>query len=320
MLDARFGASLAAFTLGISLASSARAATAPGASCLLTNDGLDVASARSGARIICEELRDNGVILAPEGSATADAYRVRFERLGQHVIVTVSYEAPPGTVTRRRRMVLNGPEELVVAGPRVANAIVNDVPLEDTAKVDTLVGEETRRYKKKSGEFLWGAGILGMSVPTARVVAAPGIELFAMYERPTYGVGMSLRGTFDNDADNSAQFGSVGVGGRYFFGEGDIAAFAGGGISISELDIELGRYGRDDVKQASGSGSGAYAEGGVEFLRLQSSRLILGLRIDTPFYEVHTYSYYAYGYSPDARSTQGEEYHVPATLSATYAW
>jgi len=319
MLDGRFAASLAAFTLGVSLASPALSATAPGASCLLNNDGLDAASARSGARIICEELRDNGVILAPEGSSTADAYRVRFERLGQHVIVTVSYEAPPGTVTRKRRMVLNGPEELVVAGPRVAHAIVKDLPIEDTAKVDTLVGEETRRYKKKSGEFLWGGGILGMSVPTARVVASPGIELFAMYERPSYGVGMSLRGTFDNDSDNSAQFGSFGVGARYFFGEGDIAAFAGGGLSVSELDIELGRYGTSG-EQASGSGAGVYADGGAEFLRLQSSRLILGLRVDTPFYELRSTSFYAYGYSSDAPSAQRREYHVPVTISATYAW
>src|SRR5262245_42216297 len=107
MFDTRFAVSLATLALGVSLSVPALSATVPGASCIVVNDGLDAASARTGGRIICEELRQNGVIVAPEGSSTADAYRVRFERLGEHVIVSVSYEAPPGRVTRSRRLVMN---------------------------------------------------------------------------------------------------------------------------------------------------------------------------------------------------------------------
>jgi hypothetical protein len=323
MLQQRVGVSLCALVLGLLASAPALAVTAPGTSCLVHNEGLDAASARSGGRIVCQEIQQNGVRLAPDGSDTADAYRVRFEQLGRHVIVSVSYESPPGTVARTRRVLLNGPEELTQAGPRVATAIVNDTPLEDTAKVDNLVGQETRRYKKKHGEFLWGPGILGATLPSGDVVAAPGIELMGMYETPAYGVGISLRTTLETDDENTLFHASLGIGGRYFFGSGDIAPFAGGGIAISHLSVQNRAHA--DYYYSSGmegSGFGAFAEGGVEFLRLHSTRLIVALRVDAPFYRLET----SYGYSYDASGAPirspapTEEYHVPITLAATYAW
>jgi hypothetical protein len=291
--------------------------------CLVVNNGLDAATAHTGGQMVCDEIRSRGVSLAPEGSATADAYRVSLDRLGRRVIVRVSFESPVGRVSRTRRLVLRGAEELTVAAPRVARAIVDDSPLEDSQRVDNMVGEETGLYRKKHGEFLWGAGILGATAPSANVVAAPGAELFGMYETPAYGVGVSLRTTFEDDSEHSMQHSSIGIGGRYFFSGGDISPFAGGGFTVSALSIEERSPDDGFYGHAEGSGFGAFAEAGVEFLRLHGSRLILGLRADAPFYQVArspSYSFDPITGSQTAEIPGRREYHVPLTLAATYAW
>jgi hypothetical protein len=286
--------------------------------CLATNNGLDQASAYTGWQIVCDEIRNQGVTLAPEGASTPSAYRVTFDRLGNQLVLRVSFESPVGHATRTKRMVLTGPEELPVAAPRMAAAIVQDSPLKDSERVDNLVGEETRQYKKKHGEFLWGLGLLGVSAPGASVVASPGLEFMGYYETPQYGFGFSLRSGFGGSGDSDMSYGAISVGGRYFFGESDIAPFAGAGVAASGIEIDRPK----DNYHAEGSGFGAFAEVGVEFMRLHSSRLVLGLRADAPFYSVKTGDSYYYDYSTGTSGEQPEksEYQVPITLSATYAW
>lgn len=195
-----------------SAAKAAPAATtvkSDGSACLATNNGLDQASAYTGWQIVCDEIRNQGVSLAPPGATTASAYRVTFDRLGNQLVLRVSYEAPVGHATRTRRMVLAGPEELPVAAPRMAAAVVHDSPVKDSERMDNLVGEETRQYKKKHGEFLWGLGLLGVSAPAASVVASAGVEFMGYYETPSYGFGFTLRSSFGGSGDNSIDRKSV---------------------------------------------------------------------------------------------------------------
>jgi hypothetical protein len=286
-----------------------------GSTCVTTNNGLEQATAYTGWQLVCDEIRNQGVTLAPPGANTASAYHITFDRLGARLVVRVAYEAPVGHPVRTRKVVLDGPEELTVAAPRIARAVVKDLPLQESERVDNLVGEETRVYRKKSGEFLWGLGVLGTMAPTASAAVSPGLEFMGYYETPTYGVGFSLRATF-GDEDSGVNQHSIGVGGRYFFGEGDMSPFIGVGIGASWLSI-------DEEKSdyhAEGSGFGAFGEVGVELLRLHSSRLIIGLRMDAPLYEVK--KGHGYDYETGAITDGGPDksYELPLTLSATYAW
>ncbi len=294
------------------------ATVASGAACLATNNGLDQASAYTGWQLVCDEIRNQGVALAPPGADTATAYRVTFDRLGTRLVLRVSYETPVGHAARARKMVLEGPEELPVAAPRIAHAVVTDSPLEDSERVDNLVGDETRTYKKKHGEFLWGLGLFGVSSPAASVVATPGAEFMGYYETPDYGFGFTLRTSFGSTQDDSLYYGAIGVGGRYFFSDADIGPFAGAGMAASWLSVDHA----DTDFYGKGSGFGAYAEIGVEFLRLHSSRLVLALRADVPFYSVKPNDYGSYDYTTGATTQPktGSEYHLPLSLSATYAW
>jgi hypothetical protein len=293
------------------------ASVSEGSTCVTTNNGLDQASAYTGWQLVCDEIRNQGVTLAAPGANTSSAYHVTFDRLGTRLVVRVAYESPVGHPVRTRRLVLDGPEELTVAAPRIARAVVKDLPLRESERVDNLVGEETRVYRKKSGEFMWGFGVLGTMAPTHSSSVSPGAEFMGYYETPSFGVGFSLRTTFGGD-DKGVDQQSIGVGARYFLSDGDVSPYLGGGIAASWLTVE------DDDRNyhAEGSGFGAFAEVGVELLRLHGSRLILGVRADAPFYQVKNGYGYDYDYGTNSSTVDGpaKSYQLPLTLSATYAW
>lgn len=281
-----------------------------GVACVTDNFGLDPDSARTAGQIVCDEIRACGVALLPQGVPGAETYRVSFERLGDQLIARLSYEAPTGSVVRSRRLVLGGPAEIVVAGPRLANAVVLDRPLEEGQRVDNLVSEETRRYQKKSGEFLWGVGLGGVALPFAGVVPKGALEAHGYYETPRLAFGFTGRvAVGDNSRDDkSFSYAGLGLGARYFFSETNTSPFVGGGFALSYVDFDDGDF------SGSGGGLGAYAEVGAEFLRLHESRLVVSLRVEAPFYSVQEQFTY------DLNDSDRTQYHVPAILSLAYMW
>jgi hypothetical protein len=281
---------------------------------LVFNNGLDPASAATGSQLVCDEIRNQGVTLVSSGQASDAVYRVHFDRLGSQLILRATYEAPAGHVLRARRIILSGVEEVPLAAPRLARAIVQDEPIAESQRMDNLVGEETRKYQKKPGEFLWGFGVLGTSAPALGAWMSPGIELTGYYETPSYGVGFSARSAFASE--NSGFFAaSLGVGARYFFSNSDVGPFAGGGIAISGMILE--DKDRDPgYRTSEGSGISGFGELGIEMMRLTSSRLILAARVETPFYTLKRETWDTQGDS----STSDTHWVLPVTISATYAW
>lgn len=276
------------------------------AACLVFNNGYDAASAATAGQLVCDEIRNQGVVLVAAGAPASRTYRVHLDRLGASTVLRVTYEEPVGTVKRARRVVLRGIEEATVAAPRVARAIVRDEGIEESQRVDNLVGEETRKYEKKPGEFLWGLGILGASLPANGLFMEPGIEFSGFYEAPRYAIGFSLRTAVATQGDGMSHM-SGSVGARHFFSDGDVSPFVGGGVAIEHLRLRDSEFARE------GTGLGAYAEGGVEIMRLHSSRMVFGLRVDAPFFQVKR-EYATSGQSDEAK------WLLPVTLSATYAW
>jgi hypothetical protein len=290
--------------------------------------GVYPADAQTGVWLVCEEVRRRqGLPLAISPNEGPAAYRVGMLRLGNAVILTLQVEAPIGTIRDGRQLRLASIEELPVAAPRLVDALWRGVPVTSTQKVSNLVGEETREYQKKPGEFLWGGGLMGVYGAGSSVGVQPGIDIRAGYETEKYGIGLDLRfgtGSDDHD-DKSMDYVAFGIGGRYFLSDGNIGPFFGGGLTWSGIDVRS-----DDLGNGygvSGSGMGAYGEVGVEFLRLHSSRLTFDLRFETPFYQLETdrYSYNSYydaatdSYVNEAPSDD-KKYVVPIMAGLTYTW
>jgi hypothetical protein len=277
------------------------------AACLIGNqEGIAPGDARTGAALMCDALRQAGAsvsatpVMQP-GPDDRSAYRIDLRPLGQLIILQVSYESPIGTRTDSRSLRLNGIEELVVAAPRVAESLVHGTPISSTAKVDTLVGQETRSYAKAYGETLFGIGIMGYSLPDD-TWAGYGVVARLYYEAIRYSVGAEVRLGTSAEADGDSSFASIGLGARYFFNEADISPFIGGGASIMWLSAyrkfsdqpsvpnnSLNGFNYDYGGRTSidGSGLAPFAEVGVEFLRLHDSRLDAALRLDAPTFKLH---------------------------------
>ena len=279
-------------------------------------------SARTATRLVCEALRNRGVLLAPAPRATA-AYVVSLDQLGSAFFLRVDYESPIGTVQTTRRASLYDLSEAEFVAPRLAKAIVTGESVPATQSFDNVAGSESRRYQKKRGEFVIGGGIAGISAPESATLMAPALHLFAFYETTRWGIGLQLH--FRDAAGSSQQpvgFTALSVGGRYYFGDGEVSPVIGAGLAITELD----EYERTatGTTHLSGSGSSAFVEAGVEVFRLHSTRFIATLRADAPFYSLRSGDGYDSGYCSNsicttaaAAESTGRRYEFPISCPGT---
>lgn len=289
------------------------------------HSGVANAQARTAFGIVCDALRRagapvGGMVEGPVEATTA--YRIDLQRLDRVVILRVTHENPIGTPRDSRSLNLSNLDEVLVGADRVAEALVSGKAIEETATVDSLVGNETRKYKKKSGETFWGLGLFGLAVPAVGVYAGAGIELPVFYETPSLAVGGSVRFSVTggpDDYETRATYGAVSLGARGFLGEGDIAPYLGGGIAFGWLD--LGEGSGMDAFHGSGEGFAAFAEAGVEMLRLHRSRFLIGARVDVPFFSAKQTVYSSARSAPGSFSMTEEttrRYAIPVSLNATF--
>ncbi|HEU4537454.1 MAG TPA: hypothetical protein VFS00_25220, partial [Polyangiaceae bacterium] len=223
-------------------APAARAAATPGApaSCLLaTRPKAQEDSARTAARLLCDELRGQGVSigdLSDQAVSGGDAYRIDIEPLGGQLMVRVAYESPVGTPRATRRLVLSGYEEMNVAAGRLAEALVRDKPLGETATVGNVVQAESAPVQKKRGDTLFGLGLIGLSVPAAGVYAAPGAEMSFFYDATDVAIGISAAiagGKGASGGSGRSTFADFSVGARRYFSRSDFSPYLGGGAAYS---------------------------------------------------------------------------------------
>ncbi|HMI90615.1 MAG TPA: hypothetical protein VK509_04590, partial [Polyangiales bacterium] len=292
------------------------------AACLLgEHDGIAEANARTSTAMVCGALRDAGAQVRTTPLAPAQAYgftaayRVALRPLGNLVLLHVSYEAPVGQELRSRRLQLSDIEEMTVAAPRIADALVHDKPLSETANIANLVGEDTRRARKASGESFFALGIFGFTIPDD---AWAGYGVLARFHYQTLDYAVSLEGRLGTSTanDGDAHLYGLAVGGRYFFGDGDVAPFLGGGLGVLWVGVEGAAPGlsgsepnyayASDPTEREGSGLAPFVEVGIELLRMHDSRLDAALRADLPLYEIGT--------------DDDQAYALPVSLLASYSF
>lgn len=293
--------------------------TTGGIVCLVgDHSGVAESDAETAASITCDALRQQGIAVgAPvtEAGSAAEAYRVTLRRLGEMVILELRHEGPVGTTLDSRTLQLATIEEVVVAGPRLAEALARGVPIEETAAVGNLVGQETREPGQMSGETFAGVGIMGFAVIGTDVFAAPGFVGKLFYEATDWSVGGDLlMGGGSPSGDDDVVYFSLSVGARYFFNEANTSFFAGGGFAWDSFIMTRGAEGSAQRDGAS-TGVGGYGEIGVEFMRMYEGRLITSLRADVPFFSVEE------EFTDSSGNREIEEHWVmPISLGVSYAW
>ena len=233
--------------------------------------GIDDVDAQTSADVICHELAKRG---------TTQPSEVRMGRLGGRIIVTV--QSPEGAHEDKRLMV-NSLEEIPTAATRLAEAASERRPIEETQKVDNVVGGESRTAKLKSGQMGFKGGIIGaMPALGAATGAAPGAALAQLYRAGRAGIDVHLRGGGGGGTTRTLTHFALGMGGHYYFSDGDLSPYLGGGLAL--LSYRLAHD--EERKTLANTGLGAYAELGIEALRTHRTALTVGVRADIPMFEL----------------------------------
>jgi hypothetical protein len=279
-------------------------------------EGVDDASARTATQIVCDAIQH-------AGPSPDEHFRVSLGTLGSIVVLTVTKEgATPGSTVDSRQLRLQHIEEIPVAAPRVAEALVRGMPVEETEKVDNLVGEETRVPRSKGGHTRFAMGLMGIAPPVDKgLTPSPGVIPDLHYETGNgrFELGGDMRfGGGPNDNGTIAAvngFFEFSMGGRYYTSDADFSPYVGGGFAWSYFNLTLpdGGYSNDH------SGLGAYVGTGFEVLRTHSTHLAVGARLDLPFYSFQSPGYLQSGCVYGATCTGGggtvtSFYYAPVSL------
>src|SRR6202008_4321196 len=103
----------------------------------------------------------------------------------------------------------------------------------ETQNYENVVGSEARKYKKKSGEFVVGGALAGLSLPGAGACMGAALNLFVYYETTHLGLGLQFHfGDASTDRASDADFVAWSVGGRYYVTDGDVTPLVGVGLSM----------------------------------------------------------------------------------------
>ncbi len=269
-------------------------------------DGVDDASARTAAALVCEaiEVRRAKTPRAVKADAT---FVVSVRKLGSSMILALSERGPGDVVRASRQVTLARIEETTTAAPRLVDSLLDGVPLKSTERVDNLTAEETRVKPTRSGRTSFAVGLLGTSLPQANVWLAPGLELGFVYESTNFLLNVDGRVAWFTGHAGGAYTG-VSIGADYLFSTENTSPYLGGGLGLSYLgarrvwdkEQEEGRS-----RDTQGGGLAAFVEGGFEFMRLEKTRLMLGLRMDLPFYLVESEAYTDYRYETPCHEESG---------------
>ncbi|MBL8607728.1 MAG: hypothetical protein JNL38_10425 [Myxococcales bacterium] len=260
--------------------------------------GVDEADARTAADIVCHDLASKHAPVA--------SYEVRFGKLGSKLLLVVR-----GSSGDERRALLTGVDEVPVGSQRVAAAIADGKPLDETITVSTVLHGEARPVVAKPGRIGFNGGTFGVSPVGQGTTASPGVDLGLLYNADRFGLTAQGRlapalGT----GGTQLSYVVLGTGGRFYFTDTDVAPFAGVGVAYSSLCLkhrDTGSYGGEEC----GAGFGAYAEAGLEALRTHRVTFTGSVRADVPFYALRGTHYESV---KPYRSTPTERYAVPVSL------
>lgn len=252
--------------------------------------GIDGADARTTADLVCGELDSQ--------KAAGGVYDVHFGKLGTRVLLGVGERATRAS----RRVLIQSFEEVPTAARRLVSALVTHKSLDETQNVDNVVASESRKPATKKIATSFELALVGATAAGVDPGTSAGFALGLMFRSARTSFGTHLRVGGVGSGSNTLTFDSFDLGARYHSSDADTALFVGGGLALSYLKVNrdliaapssgpYGGYngyngyngGTLDVSP-SGSGFGAFVEGGIEVLRSSRAGGVLSLRADAPFF------------------------------------
>jgi hypothetical protein len=239
--------------------------------------GVDDAEARTGADVLCHELA--------KARATDGQHEIRFGKLGGRTLVTLA--SRNGNAYDERRAFISGMDEIHTASPRLVSALVENKSFEDTKNVDNVISSETQPAKVQRGSMGMEGGLFGTTAIGAPANASGGVALGLVYRAERFAVSGTGRAGGIGSGDSKIGLASLDLGARYYITASETAPFLGGGFVLGYYKLNREEPGVRDIE---GSGVGAYAHGGIEFLRTHHTAFNIAARMDMPFYALKTAS------------------------------
>jgi outer membrane protein W len=277
---------------------------------LAEHSGIEEADATTAGQLVCIEV-------ARAGAAPGDHYRVALGRLGSIIILSVAREGEtPGSTADSRELRLHGIEEVSVAAPRVAAALVHGTSLQETETVNNIVNDEARPTTSKPAKAHFALGLIGTLPPFDRsATPAPGVSLELHAETNPFEIVGNFR--FGGDSSDGQNVGvawaALSIGGRYFMTDSDFSPYVGAGFSWTYLSL-TDRSGGSDQFDGSRSGLGGFAEAGLEILRTRHTHLAFGARLDLPFFSLNNSGYFPTDASGAAPPHLTSLYYAPVSV------
>ncbi len=235
------------------------------------------------SRLVCGEI-------ARFGASPAAHFRVSVGKLGSAIILSVTerYGESGDQTHGLRVMRVESLQAVPEVAPRIARAIVLDLPVEEPPRTEPAPQGEEREQLAASGHqggtTHFAIGFITLLAPPDRELqAAPGIDLDVHFETGdgAWEMGGDLR-LGAKQGDSSIAFAALGGGVKYFTSRAEASPYVGGGFMLEALELEL--PGLDF--SGTGFGAGAYVDAGVEVFRRNHTHLAFGARLDLPFFAI----------------------------------
>ena len=294
-MSTRMGTATCALTMILALGlGAARPAVAAEVVAVTVDATPGLESARAMQLLVLQELQERGfatldpVPLRATMSAD-DARRLAIEAgavrlfalqlapLGEAVAAGMSeIDLRNGAAMYGSSLVIDTPADADRAFDRMVDAVLEGVPVNETARVATLTEHEARPHSKRPGEFLWGFSVMTavglQSAHNGGPTPTWGGSLHFLYEIENALFGGRLGGAGSAEGGMS----DVSVVAYWLMLDTDISPYLGGGLGFS-----FNRYnGADEF------GGHATISAGVELFRLHSARMMIGFDVMLPFYAI----------------------------------
>jgi hypothetical protein len=272
--------------------------------------GVSPDDAAVASQLVCAEI-------ARLGASPSARFRVSVGKLGSAIILSVTErhaDAARPQTDDLRVMRLENLQAIPDAAPRIARAIVLDLPIEEPPQVVPPPREEPPREdapaapKRGGGTTHFAMGLVGLLTPPDRVLyVVPGIDFDVHHETEdgAWEMGGDLRGGYQSESPGAgAGFLALSAGAKYFTSRAEASPYLGGGLVLEALGLSIPSLNFEGVQ----GGPGAYLDAGVELFRKNHAHLAFGARLDLPFFTIGNNNYGSSSVAP------AKFYYAPLTL------
>jgi hypothetical protein len=257
---------------------------------------------RNRARFVDGARACNDVPCAQQAGRKTGASMVvygRLSTLGRNIIITLTtVDVRKGIPWNQQRMGVSTIEDLEPAAARLAEAIITNRPVEQTARLGQITRREVRPDRRRRG-YSGPSLRLGGGGHLDRPDIGGGSLRFQLgwwYEARHFAIEPAITWRMAPDEPGYSNAFQVDIGAYWIPGTGDVTPFigAGGGIRRVQEGIVLRENAGQVIQLETETevedddwGGGAFGRVGLLFFRTYDTRMIVSVDYDVTFAELH---------------------------------